>query len=133
MAFRKFKQNKLWRDKAVASMQGFGGKIHWTHLNDQEFLVQLKAKLLEEAHEVCHTTTKATLIEELADVLEVIDALCKAHELTLQDVFDAKEKKYLVRGGFNDRVFVSIAEYPTNSFGEAYCLADPEKYPEIID
>ena len=44
MKFRKFKQNKLWRDKAVELMEQTGSKVHWTKLNDSDFLDQLKIR-----------------------------------------------------------------------------------------
>jgi len=133
MKFRKFKQHKLWRDKLVDLSEQRGSKITWTRLNDEEFSEQLKLKLMEEAEEVCAANNKLELIEELADVLEVIDSFCEANKFTLQDVVDKQRQKHQERGGFEGRKFVSVAEYPEDSFGEKYCLAAPEKYPEIID
>ncbi len=131
MKFRKFRQNKLWRDKAVDMTEANGSKVHWNRLNDTEFLEQLKIKFMEEAQEVCDAKNKEALIEELADILEVIDSLCRVQGFTLQDILNAKSKKYQKRGGFDGRRFVTFAEHEVGSFGEKYCLADPEKYPEI--
>lgn len=133
MKLRKFRQNKLWRDKAVDRLQQAGSIIHWERLNDHEFSRQLKEKLIEEAQEVSQVRTTKQLCEELADVLEVMNALCAAHGLTLNDVMAAREEKHAERGGFEGRKFVTVAEHPVGSFGEEYCLADPEKYPEILD
>lgn len=133
MKRRKFKQEKLWRDKAVDRLEQIGSKIHWTRLNEDQFVDQLKIKLMEEAEEVCKAKTKESLLEELADVLEVIDSFCQLHEVTLQDVIDLQRKKHQERGGFQGRKFVTVAEHPIGGFGEKYCLNDPEKYPEIID
>lgn len=133
MQFRKFKQNKLWRDKAVESMQKMGSKIHWKQLNDREFSNELKLKFIEESQEVCDAKTKDELVEELGDILEVITAMANAHNFTMQDILAAQEKKREERGGFENRNFVTIAEHPLGSFGEKYCLAAPEKYPEILD
>lgn len=132
MKVRRFKQNKLWRDKAVELMEQMGSKIHWTRLSDSEFSEQLKIKFMEEAQEVYSAKTEKALLEELADILEVIAVLCDVHKFTLQDIKDVQHKKYQERGGFNGRKFVTIAEHPVDSFGEKYCLADPEKYPEVI-
>jgi predicted house-cleaning noncanonical NTP pyrophosphatase (MazG superfamily) len=130
---RKFKQNKLWRDKVVDLLEQMGSKIHWTRLETNQFGEQLKIKLLEEAQEVCKATTKESLLEELADVLEVITSFCELHEASLNDIIDLKGKKHQERGGFQGRKFVTVAEHPIGSFGEKYCLNDPEKYPEISD
>jgi predicted house-cleaning noncanonical NTP pyrophosphatase (MazG superfamily) len=131
MKMRKFKQNKLWRDKAVERMEQMGSKIHWTRLEDSEFYEQLKIKFMEEAQEVSSAKTKEALIEELADILEVISSFCAVHKFTLDDIMNMQHKKYDERGGFNGRKFVTIAEHAVDSFGEKYCLADPEKYPEV--
>jgi len=132
MKMRKFKQNKLWRDKAVERLERSGSIIHWARLDDNEFAEQLKIKFMEEAHEVYSAKTKEALIEELADILEVVASLCEVHEFTLEDVMKIQQKKYDERGGFTGRKFVTSAEHAVDSFGEKYCLADPEKYPEVI-
>ncbi len=133
MKYRKFTQNKLWRDKLVDLMNQNQSKIHYKKLNNQEFIEQLKIKLLEEAQEVCYTNTKEDLIEELADILELISAFCTVQNITFQDIINIKNKKYNERGGFEGRKFVTIAEHPVGSFGEKYCLNNQEKYPEILD
>jgi predicted house-cleaning noncanonical NTP pyrophosphatase (MazG superfamily) len=133
MKLRKFKQNKLWRDKAVDRLEQTGSKIHWTKLDAAQFLEQLKIKLVEEAQEVGMAQTKESLMEELADVLEVIHSFCEFYEITLQDIMELQAKKHQERGGFQGRKFVTVAEHLAGSFGEKYCLNDPEKYPEIRD
>ena len=131
MKFRTFKQEKLWRDKRVELIQQMGSKILWTHLDDAAFTEELKKKLLEETHEACNAKTKETLIEEFADIVEVIETWCNLHHFTLTDVMNAKHKKLQEHGGFQGRKFVTTAEHPEGSYAESYCLADPEKYPEI--
>ncbi len=128
---RLFQQNKLWRDKAVALMEQHGSIMHWYRLSDIEFNEQLRLKLIEETEEVVHAQTAETLKAELADVLEVIDALCALHNIEKSEVIALQEKKRASRGGFTERKFITIAEHPEGTFGEQYCLADPTKYPEI--
>jgi predicted house-cleaning noncanonical NTP pyrophosphatase (MazG superfamily) len=132
MQRRKFKQNKLWRDKTIENLERIGSKIHWTRLDTEQFIEQLKNKLLEEADEVCRAKDKESLIEELADLLEVVCSLCEIHGFTLDDVFHIQDKKRQERGGFQDRKFVTFAEHPVGSYFEKYCLNDPDKYPEIF-
>ena len=131
MTYRKFKQNKLWRDKAIPKLENMGSKIHWEELNADRFAEELKVKLLEEANEVCGAKTKEALLEELADVLEVMTSFCELHGVTLQDVLAIRDRKHRERGGFQGRKYVTVAEHLPGSFGEKYCLADPTKYPEI--
>jgi hypothetical protein len=44
-----------------------------------------------------------------------------------------QNKKASRERGIQGRKFVTVAEHPSGSFGEKYCLNDPEKYPEIIE
>lgn len=131
MNFRTFKQNKLVRDKIVQIMEGHGSKLYSFPLNDQDFNKQLKIKLQEEAAEVQRTQTPQELIEELADVLEIVHALATLHNISDHDLAKAQEQKRKEKGGYNDRIFLTFAEHPKDSPQERYCLADSEKYPEV--
>jgi predicted house-cleaning noncanonical NTP pyrophosphatase (MazG superfamily) len=128
---RKFIQNKLWRDKAPELMEQMGSIIHCKNLNDAEYDQELQKKLIEEIQEVVASKNQNELTEELADIFEVIDALCILHAIKKSEIFAMQEKKRQARGGFFERKFVTIAEHPEGSFGERYCLAQPEKYPEV--
>jgi len=131
MNSRAFKQNKLFRDKISNNLEPLGSKLYWIELSDQEFQKQLNLKLIEEAHEVQHAVTKENILEELADVLEVIDALRKSHAFTTKELNDCKLKKRKENGGFDGKRFITVAEHPVGSPMEKYCLANPDKYPEI--
>ncbi len=131
---RKFLQNKLWRDKGVERVeQNHGSHVTWRSLNDKEFNEQIRLKLLEEAYEAAATKNRSDLIDELADLYEVIDSLAEVNQISKTEIIAAQTDKREERGGFSRRIFVTIAEHPAGSFGEKYCLADPEKYPEIIE
>lgn len=132
MKMRTFKQEKLWRDKLPDKMVKMGSVIHIKQLDDGEYDHQLRVKFIEEAEEVKVAKSRKELMEELADVLEVIDSLCALHNLSRSEIEMVQEKKRAERGGFLERKFVTIAEHPEGSFGEHYCLAQPEKYPEIV-
>lgn len=131
MNFRTFKQNKLVRDKIVDFMQQHGSKLYWFKLEDKDFQKQLKIKLLEEANEVVHANNKEQMLEELADVLEVVHTLAKLYNLCVKDLETYQKKKRTEKGSFAGRIFVSFAEHPKDSPAERYCLANPEKYPEV--
>ena len=131
MKRRAFLQNKLWRDQAVQMLEAEGSVIHWNKLSDADYDRELRLKLLEEAKEVDAARTREELRFEIADVLEVLECLCSVNGLSMEDVYVVKEKKNIERGSFHGRKFVTIAEHPEGSFGERYCLKDPEKYPEL--
>jgi predicted house-cleaning noncanonical NTP pyrophosphatase (MazG superfamily) len=131
MNFRTFKQNKLVRDKITEIMESKGSKLYAYKLNDQDFLKQLKLKLIEEASEVNRAQTEQEILEELADVLEIIHTLAKFHNISLNDLEKAQEDKRTQKGGYQERIFVTFAEHPKDSLQERYCLTDPDKYPEV--
>ena len=69
---RRFKIDKLIRDIITCGADAtFSTKI----MNEIEFNIRLKEKLVEEAHEVKKAESCADLIEELADVAEVLSYL----------------------------------------------------------
>jgi predicted house-cleaning noncanonical NTP pyrophosphatase (MazG superfamily) len=127
----KFQQNKLWRDKLPAARTFEGSIIHLKQLSDAEYDLELRNKLIEETHEVCSAPNAKALLEELADLYEVVDALCALHGITKEQLVATQTKKREDRGGFYGRTYVTLAEHPTGSFGEKYCRAQPEKYPEV--
>ena len=126
--FRKFKQDKLARDKIVERLERDGSKIYWRKLTDLEYIRELKNKMIEESYEVQSAETKEKLIEELADVLELITSFCA---FTLEDIIALMEQKRLKSGRFEERKFITVAEHQIGSYAEKYCLSDPIKYPEI--
>ena len=131
---RKFLQNKLWRDNAVKMMEENSGSIiHWRRLNDVQYDEQLRLKLAEEMEEVIAAKTEDSLKSEIADVYEALDALMQLHSVNKEEVKVLQARKRAERGGFENRMFVEVAEHPVGSFGEKYCLADPIKYPEIVE
>lgn len=86
-----------------------------------EFTVSLKEKLLEEALEVQNSLTDREMIEELADVFEVLYALVKSTGLTLQQVEEARLKKHKHKGGFEARTYLDTVEMEeTNPFLHQY-------------
>lgn len=133
MKMRIFAQNKLWRDKAVELTEQMGSKVYWHRLDDIEYDKQLRSKLLEESQEVFSATSHKDLTNELADVVEVMQALCAANNISWDEVIAAQNKKRLERGGFEGRKFVTKAAHLDGSFGHQYCLNDPKKYPEIME
>jgi len=130
---RKFIQNKLWRDKAPELMEQMGSIIHCKKLNNTEYDEELRKKLIEEIQEVVSAKNQKELTEELADIFEGIDALCALHGINKSEILKVQEEKKQKRGGFYERKYVTIAEHAEGSFGEKYCLAQPEKYPEVVE
>lgn len=97
--------NKLVRDK-IPDIIEKNNEIPITKiLTDEEYKDSLKEKLLEEYNEVVNASGNE-LLEELADMLEVIDAIAKTEDKTLNDIIRVKDNKKNKRGGFDKKIFL---------------------------
>ena len=88
---------KLVRDKIPDIIKADGGECKFHVAKKNEFAERLNDKVFEEAMELI----KNPCAEEIADVLEVIEALARMHHINLDDIKAAKAKKREERGGFN--------------------------------
>jgi predicted house-cleaning noncanonical NTP pyrophosphatase (MazG superfamily) len=74
--------------------------------NDGEYLELLKRKLIEEAREFADGAKP----EELADVLEVMRALCELSGLTMGQIEQLADNKKAERGGFEQRYVLTLSK-----------------------
>ncbi len=95
---------KLVRDKIPQIIHANNSKCQVKTLNNVEYQQALKAKLREEAQEVFETDNKQDLMEEIADVYEVIEAIVKANNLSLDEINRIKENKAEVKGKFLEKL-----------------------------
>jgi predicted house-cleaning noncanonical NTP pyrophosphatase (MazG superfamily) len=128
----RFKVGKLIRDDMPAMMRAQGLTLFERRLDDAEFIACLKAKLVEEAAEAEQAASRAELVDELADVAEVMQALLQASGVSLTEVEARRVAKRAARGGFDGRIFNEAVEGDAASEGAAYHLARPEQYPQDV-
>jgi predicted house-cleaning noncanonical NTP pyrophosphatase (MazG superfamily) len=102
---RKIVYNKLVRDRIPDIILADGAEAVTRTLDPDEFRAALKSKLLEEATEV-QDSDEATLPTELADVLELVQAIAESHGLDAQQVEAVRKQRAAERGEFRDRVFL---------------------------
>lgn len=62
--------------------------------------------MYEEYEEVINSKTKEDSIEELADMIEVIKALLKLENSTMEECLEIALTKRNVRGGFEKKVYL---------------------------
>lgn len=105
---KKYKYDKLVRDKIPEIIESKGKKCSWVTLNDQEFNKKLEQKLDEEVLEFHQDNN----IEELADILEVILALALELGTTPTELEAVRNNKYNERGGFAEHIFLLSVEEP---------------------
>jgi len=94
--------NKLVRDKIPEIIKFKGGKPVTHIANNQEYWTKLKEKLSEEIEEFL----KSEAIEELADIQEVLSAVCIYKDISKQGIERIRKKKAEDRGTFEKRIIL---------------------------
>ncbi len=124
--------NKLVRDKIPDIIAERGERVMTERLNGEAFERALRQKLVEEAYEVLDAPDLDSVISELADVKEVVDALIE-HLKTAQsdkDVSEQRIEKQKRLGGFTKRLVlvetrnVPPTVAPRKDQGQFQALAD---------
>lgn len=98
--------NKLVRDRIVENINNKGCKSQFKILNKEEYKKELDKKLLEEVNEVI----EAHSAEEIGDLLEVIQAVMKEHNISEEEVKVQMEKKRKTNGAFEDKIYLISVE-----------------------
>jgi predicted house-cleaning noncanonical NTP pyrophosphatase (MazG superfamily) len=98
--------NKLVRDKIPEIIEKSGSKAIIHNLSKEEYLAALDVKLNEEVAEY----QKDKSIEEMADVLEVLQAICVARGYTLDQLEEKRKVKGIERGRFEKMIFLDYVE-----------------------
>lgn len=96
-------QGKLVRDNIPQIIIADGKKPITRILDDEEYLEELDRKLREEVEE--YQADKS--IEEMADVLEVLFAICEARGHSVKELMEVRDAKREKRGGFEKKIFWS--------------------------
>ena len=94
---------KLVRDKIPQIIAADGKKPITRILSQEEYLQELDKKLNEEIAE--YQADKS--IEEMADVLEVLFAICEARGHSVEQLMEVRNEKRKARGGFEGKIFWS--------------------------
>lgn len=101
------KFNKLIRDRVIENWNPKFGKNPKTHIaTDEEFYKRLKEKLLEESEEFVKSDSK----EELADIQEIIDTICKTKNLSKEELEKIRKDKFDKNGGFEKKLILESSE-----------------------
>ena len=105
--FFRYTYNKLVRDKIPENIEKDIGKTcKYRVLNDEEYLVELNKKVIEEANEFIENNS----IEELGDLLEVLNAIMKVKGYKMDDVNTIMKEKQDKRGAFNNKVYLEYVD-----------------------
>jgi predicted house-cleaning noncanonical NTP pyrophosphatase (MazG superfamily) len=102
--------HKLVRNEIPRIIEADGSKAVTRMLDQAGYRAALRAKLMEEAEEV-RSAADTQLRSELADVLEVLQALAAAHGMSWEDVVAETTRKRDERGGFDQRIFLEYVDH----------------------
>ena len=95
--------NKLVRDRIPEIIRKDGRTCATKIMSEEEYRTALREKLVEEAEEVVQADPEH-LVTELADILEIIDAIVDAYRLEHDTVSNVQARRRTERGAFNDRI-----------------------------
>lgn len=93
---------KLVRDNILNILKNKGITYHSHIADDKEYKDCLYKKLIEELNEFI----EEPCTEELADMLEVIDAIRSFHNISINELRTVKINKKNERGGFKNKIIL---------------------------
>lgn len=100
--------NKLVRDKIPDIIRKNGQEPVTRVLSEEEFVAALDQKLQEEVAEYIENPD----IEELADVLEVLEAIVAMRKIPQAELRRKKNAKALKNGSFRERILLEKVTTP---------------------
>lgn len=106
--------NKLVRDLIPERIAQSGKSFTSSVLSNPDFAEALRHKLIEEGHELFHADTRGEIINESADLLELLGAILKYHGIDWEEVFSRQTAKREESGAFNKQLMLhATAASPT--------------------
>ncbi len=102
--------NKLIRDNIPLIIDKDNKTCIVSILDDVQFYLELKKKLIEEAQEVLITSTRDELIGELADIYEIIERLRDIYSIDELEISKVQKIKAEKNGKFEKKLFLVSVE-----------------------
>ncbi len=128
---RKFKTGILVGKRMIEKMQAMDINVHYRTLSNDEYIVALHEKLVEEVAELRAETAKDKVIAELADIIEVIECIKEAYDIDEDILAKIRHEKLNSKGSYSDRTLTEFLEIANDNPAIKYYLERPNKYPEI--
>ena len=97
---------KLVRDKIPVYIESKDEQVNSEVLPPQKLLEYLKIKAVEEAFELYWEESNDGMVEEMADIYEVLLGLCNVHGISFEEIQKIADSKREKRGGFEKGVFL---------------------------
>lgn len=103
--------NKLVRDNIPQIIQRSGKNFKIRLLGEEEYRNELRNKVVEEAKELNKARTKEQMIEELADLYELLDYVLMEEKIDLLEVKKKRIQKNMEKGSFEEGIYLeSVSE-----------------------
>jgi predicted house-cleaning noncanonical NTP pyrophosphatase (MazG superfamily) len=116
---KRMADSKLVRDLIPEIMRADGARFETRVAGSQELPLLLRDKLVEEANEVASAADDRSVVEELADVLEVIHAYASWLGVGVQEIDQMRQVKRAQRGGFGAGIVLVSPPEPGTAQREA--------------
>lgn len=129
----RFGGNKLARDETLVRCEKNDIDVTFRIITGNEYLYELKKKLIEESEEVLLAKNDTELADELADLMEVIEILIEKAGLSRSDIERIRAAKNEERGSFKKGIFIEHFDVPQESDWHDYYSENPDKYPILED
>ena len=101
---------KLIRDGIPAIIAASGRTADVKKLDAKAYRAALLDKLDEETAELRHAGRSTAILEEAADVLEVLISIAESRGYTLDDLLHTAATKRVERGGFQGKLWLRTGE-----------------------
>ena len=114
---KKIYYNKLIRDKVPDKIHLLGSECETLELSQEEFEKELIKKVTEEARGLLNAKNDQEILEELADVMDVLDEILKIKNISREQLELQQKNNFEKKGGFSKRLFLSWSSddgYKTN-------------------
>jgi predicted house-cleaning noncanonical NTP pyrophosphatase (MazG superfamily) len=101
-------------------------KPEFREISGDEYQGALQEKVVEEGLEVVEAKSRTEIVEELADLGEVITALRKHLDITNEEIIAVQERKIAERGTYEGGILLTGTWVPKGSKEHQYFLDRPE-------
>lgn len=106
----RIEHNKLVRDNIPRIINDANKQCKTRILDEDEYRLELKKKLIEESNEVLKAEDKDEITKEITDVLEVLDALKETYNISNETIETIKNNKAIKNGKFKEKIFLEYVE-----------------------
>ena len=123
--------HKLTRDKTEERFIQRNINGEFRHIAGDELIQALKKKLHEEVDEIMESKDTHELMTEIADVLDVLDALRTAYAISDQTLNAYRATLHQTRGTFETGLYLDTFTIESDNPQYETYISRPHKYPVL--